>query len=232
IDVEGLEFPIFVTIPYDPQLLPNGVSENQVKFLHYNRTTEQWEDKTWTRNTTAHTVTGKLDALSPVIAGVQVPVSTGGGGGGTGGGGGSGGGGGGRTVILTWPPSATQPNSYFEDHPLERFNVTRSWFSTVGGVTISQVQAGQQITISGTFVNHQQQSQTYAFIVQVTDEYDVVTDLMWQIGTLGAGSFTDVSNSWTPKAPGTYKVTIFVWDGISLTASPLSEVSVMTIQAS
>lgn len=63
----GFEPPILVTLPYDESLVnASGLSEQDVRLLHY--ADGKWEDTTVSVNTTANTVSGKLDSLSPVAA--------------------------------------------------------------------------------------------------------------------------------------------------------------------
>jgi len=136
----------------------------------------------------------------------------------------------GRSVSLTWPPADTLPDSYFEENPLDKVQINSFAFLDADSANVTEAQAGQQIVISASFTNYQQKSQPYALIIQVTDENDAVVDLMWQIGSLGPGSTTDVSNSWTPPAPGIYKVTVYVWDGVGSSPTPLSVVAVKNIE--
>ncbi|MEW6603509.1 MAG: hypothetical protein AB1351_02335 [Thermoproteota archaeon] len=147
-------------------------------------------------------------------------------------GGGGGGGGGGGTVVITWPTVETKDEAYFFEHPLERILVANSAFINAGGVSIDAAQVNQQISISGEFTNYQEVEQDYAFIVQVIDEDDQVVDIAWQQGTLSSGSTATVGTLWTPKVAGDYEVKIFVWDGISTSPEPLSEVTIKNIEVS
>lgn len=220
-DLSGATFTgsVRVTVPYNSALLGSG----------QNPTIFRWSGAAWEQGSSvtfnSTHVSGTFSGLSPVVAGALSVPSTPSGGGSTGGSGG-------RSVAITWPTLETKDDAYFLEHPLEKFKVSSAAFLNAASVSVTEAQAGQQISIAGTFSNHQQKSQSYAFIVQVIDENDFVTDLMWQQGTLGAGSTTDVSNSWTPQAPGVYKVTIFVWDGISSAPTPLSQVTVKNIAVS
>ncbi len=146
---------------------------------------------------------------------------------GGGGGGGSGGGAGGRSVIITWPPIPTQPDSYFEERPLERIGVSNAGLTDAFGTEIDVAVAGQQVVISATLSNHQQVAQDYAFIVQVTDEDGAVVFIGWQEGNIGSGQAADISLSWTPEQAGNYTVKIFVWDELQIPAQPLSTVTEM-----
>jgi hypothetical protein len=55
-------------------------------------------------------------------------------------GGGGGGGESGGTVVITWPPTVgTFPESYFEEHPLAKIQVSTSAFVNAGGVSIDRL---------------------------------------------------------------------------------------------
>jgi len=209
---------VTVTLPYNPSLVPSGQSPTLFRW-----TGTAWEQAT-NVSVTSNTITGTFSGLSPVVAGAFTPAPAPSGGGG---------GGGGRGPVILLPP-VTEPTvtiyppSYFETNPLAKFQVSSSALLNMGGVSINQTSVGQQLSIAGTFSNHQQVSQEYAFIVQVIDENNVVTAISWQTGTLASGGTTDVSTSWTPEAGGNYTVKIFVWDGIS-TPMPLSQVTEKTI---
>lgn len=106
-------------------------------------------------------------------------------------------------------------------HPLQ---VGAIIIINAGGISIDAAQVSK-----GEFANYQEVEQDYAFIVQVIDENDQVVDIAWQQGTLAGGSTTTVSTLWTPEIAGDYEVKIFVWDGISTTPEPLSEVTAKNI---
>jgi hypothetical protein len=63
---------VHVTIPYDEDAVKAFGSETNVRFLHYNEDSQSWEDKTSSVNEQANTVTGTLDSLSPVTAGIMI----------------------------------------------------------------------------------------------------------------------------------------------------------------
>ncbi|WP_144239659.1 hypothetical protein [Nitrososphaera viennensis] len=208
---------IDVTIPYDPNLLPLGTSENNVKFYHWTGTA--WEDVTISVDTTANTVTGRLTSLSPVVAGYPSSASTntsttttfGGGGGG----------GSATNVII----NQSFPADYFNTHPLQKLQMQDSSFKTLAGNTIFGAKPGQQVNVSATFHNYQQVSQDYAIIVQILDQNGFTTDLGWVTGTADAGANIDGSRSWTVGAAGEYTVKIYVWNGVSNSPTPLSEIT-------
>lgn len=213
---------ILVTIPYDPNLLPAGMSESNVKFYHWTGTA--WEDVTVSVNTTAKTVTGKLTTLSPVVAGYSSSTSTSTTTTTSVGGGGSGGG----SVILN--PSF--PTNYFETNPLAKIQIQDSSFKSLDGSTVIGSKAGQQVSISASFKNYQQTPQNYAIIIQVVDQNGFTTDIGWVTGTVDAGKTADSARSWTPETAGNYAIKIFVWDNVSSSPVPLSETTTKYFSAS
>jgi hypothetical protein len=74
IDASGVWFTgtVDVTVPYDEKAVMFFGSESEVKFLHYNAATMSWEEMTSSVNEEANTVTGTLDSLSPVTAGIMI----------------------------------------------------------------------------------------------------------------------------------------------------------------
>jgi hypothetical protein len=213
---------IDVTIPYDPSLLPVGMSESNVKFYHYTGTA--WEDVTVSVDTTAKTVTGRLTSLSPVVAGYSLSTST------------StsttttsiGGGGGGPSVILN--PSL--PSDYFNTNPLAKLQIQNSAFKDLTGSTVLSAKPGQQVSINASFKNYQQTPQDYAMIIQVVDQNGFTTDIGWVTGTVNAGEIADSARSWTPETAGNYTIKIFVWDNVSTNPVPLSEITTKYFSAS
>ncbi|WP_415280963.1 hypothetical protein [Candidatus Nitrososphaera sp. FF02] len=142
-------------------------------------------------------------------------------------------GGGGQTVIVNpesgVPPVTLFPESYFEEHPLERIQVNRLELLDEFGSSVSQAAAGHQVSISGMFTNHQKVDQDYAFIVQITGKDGSVIYISWQQGTVESGRAAQVSMSWTPAEDGIYSVQIFVWNGL-YSPTPLSKVTVDNIE--
>ncbi len=60
------EGPLYLTLPYNQTDGPTDSSEMNVRLMHFHDS--EWVDTTISVNTTANTVTGKLDSLSTVVA--------------------------------------------------------------------------------------------------------------------------------------------------------------------
>ncbi|MEM3159484.1 MAG: hypothetical protein QXJ74_01745 [Nitrososphaera sp.] len=212
---------IEITIPYDPTLLPPSFNEANVKFFHF--TNGAWQDVTFSVDTAANTVTGRLTSLSPVVAGYTSVAPSGGGA--VGGGGGGGTTGGGTGIDLT----PTYPDSYFVNNPLAKVQVQSTAFIGSSGQAVAAARTGGQIDIQATFKNYQQSSQNYAIIIQVIDKDGFTADVGWVTGTLASGETTNAARSWVAGDEGNYTVRIFVWDGISQTPTALSIVNDKTL---
>lgn len=244
IDLSALGLPPGTLVTVEMEYDDTGLSrfeENRVRLMHQLDSSE-WEALTNDNpdindgeevDIENNIVYGTTDDFSLFAPAVREAISTGGDEDEDGGSGGRGGGGrGGGSVVITWPTVETKDDAYFLEHPLERIQVANSAFINAGGVMIDTAQVGQQVSISSEFTNYQGKEQRYAYIVQVLNEDDEVVSLAWQQGTLGSGSTTTVSTLWTPEAAGNYTIKIFVWNSISTTPEPLSEVTVRTISVS
>jgi murein DD-endopeptidase MepM/ murein hydrolase activator NlpD len=73
----GLTFsaPVSVTVPYDPETLPEGMSPEDLQLLRYDQSLEEWFVLESSVNTTAQTVTGTTTAFSGFAAGQVLNVS-------------------------------------------------------------------------------------------------------------------------------------------------------------
>ncbi|HEX7033765.1 MAG TPA: carboxypeptidase-like regulatory domain-containing protein, partial [Nitrososphaera sp.] len=131
-------------------------------------------------------------------------------------------------VIIIWNGEASVPPG----RPFGTILIESLAFLNAAGLEIDEAQVGQQVSIAGEFTNNHDEEQDYAFIIQVIDENDMVTDIAWQQGTLSSGDTAEVSTVWIPEIAGDYTIKIFVWDGISTTPQPLSEVTVNNISVS
>jgi hypothetical protein len=89
------------------------------------------------------------------------------------------------------------------------------------GNLISSVKTGQQVQITTTLQNTQQQDQPFVYLVQITDKDDIVVSLSWITGILTPMQSVNASQSWQPDKADTYTIQVFVWNTIN-TAVPLS----------
>jgi hypothetical protein len=199
-----------ITIPYDEDDLPSGLSESDVRLFHYDEDADEWEDITTDIDTTANTVTGETDSLSPVAAGYDDDDV-------------SGGGddddddtgrartGGGQKVYF-----GILPDSFLAQNPLLRFQVNSHGVFDANGERLTSFRSGQQVMLAGSFENKQGQPQDYAFIVQVIDENGITRDIGWLTGSLEPLETFEGSRSWTADDAGNYTVRILIWNGLDM----------------
>ncbi len=197
------------------------------------------------------TTTSTLKFVAKDVSGVISPIATeryvinrsggtvsssgGGGGGGsssgtvfTGGGGGGGGGGSSGGSVSVGGELFTYPDSHFVQRPLDKIIFTKYGAVDIHNIGLGTVNSGQQVSISTTFKNFQNNPQDYVYISEIQkDGYTYFID--WQPGHIIAGQTDMVSRSWIPQEPGNYVIKVFVWDKLDQSPMALSEVGLSTI---
>jgi len=82
------------------------------------------------------------------------------------------------------------------------------------------------------FANKSNNSQPFAFIVQIKDENNTTISLSNITGVLGAGQTLDQVLSYTPTEPGTYTIEKFLWSDLSNPTALIDEKEMFTFIAS
>jgi hypothetical protein len=113
--------------------------------------------------------------------------------------------------------------------PTERTTVAKPSLRDQAGNVLQQASVDVPVSIASSIKNNTQQPQKFVYIVQVKDADGFVVSISTVGGTLPAGQSFDVSASWTPTAPGTYTVEVFVWTELGK-PSPLSKVETATVR--
>jgi hypothetical protein len=113
--------------------------------------------------------------------------------------------------------------------PTERTTVAKPSLRDQAGNVLTQASVDVPVSIASSIKNNTQQPQKFVYIVQVKDADGFVVSISTVGGTLPAGQSFDVSASWTPTAPGTYTVEVFVWTELGK-PSPLSKVETATVR--
>ena len=72
----------------------------------------------------------------------------------------------------------------------------------------------EQVMVVADLSNGQDRNQNFAYIVQIRDENDSVISLSWITGSLTLWQKFSPALSWTPTAPGSYMIEIFVWESL------------------
>ena len=78
----------------------------------------------------------------------------------------------------------------------------------------SSVSVGNQVQITADIINEQRRSQNFSYLLQIQDVDGVTSSLAWINGSLSIGQSFSPSLPWIPSEPGTYTVTVFVWESI------------------
>ncbi len=124
--------------------------------------------------------------------------------------------------------------------PLERITVNGCKTVDPFGNALSNVSVTQQTLITCELSNGQNKEQQFAYLVQIknsgNDNDDnggsnsdgMTVHLSWMTGSLFSGQTLSPSLSWSPQNPGTYDVTVFVWEGIN-NPTPLTNPAFMVI---
>jgi hypothetical protein len=115
--------------------------------------------------------------------------------------------------------------------PLERVPASGINITDNEGNQEKAILVNKQIQIGSKLDNITIRNQTFAFIVQISDEHQNVTSLSSVSGLLLPSQTFSPSISWTPPSAGKYTVNIFVWQSInnpnSLSPPLLSEITVL-----
>ena len=98
--------------------------------------------------------------------------------------------------------------------PLERAPVANARVVDAFGNSLAEVSVDQQVQIEADLTNGQDDSQSFAYLVQVQDGDGVTVSLAWITGSLAAGQSLSPALSWIPDASGTYEATVFVWESV------------------
>jgi len=88
-----------------------------------------------------------------------------------------------------------------------------------------EITTGSEIQIETDIVNQKDDSQIFAYIVQIKYEDGTPVSISTVTGSLAQGQTLTQTISWTPDEPGTYVAEIFIWDDLD-SANPLSSVEV------
>lgn len=106
---------------------------------------------------------------------------------------------------------------------------SRPQVTDLHGNIISSVKTGQQIQITTTLQNTQQQAQPFVYLVQVNDKDGIVVSLSWITGILTPMQSVNASQSWQPDKTGTYTIQVFVWNTIGNAVSLSPEQSLQLV---
>ena len=120
------------------------------------------------------------------------------------------------TVTSSFAYSIQDENSILDRTPASEPEIQDSQ-----GKQLSYILVDQQVLIVADVTNALMTQQPFTYFVQIEDDTRAVVSLGWLSGTLSPNQMLSPALSWTPLYPGTYRATVFVWEGID-NPSPLS----------
>jgi len=127
------------------------------------------------------------------------------------------------TVTSSFAYSIQDENSILDRTPAE------PEIQDSQGKQLSYILVDQQVLIVADVTNALMTQQPFTYFVQIEDDTRAVVSLGWLSGTLSPNQMLSPALSWTPLYPGTYRATVFVWEGID-NPSPLSPSISMDIE--
>jgi len=120
------------------------------------------------------------------------------------------------TVTSSMAYSIQDENSILDRTPASEPEIQDSQ-----GNQLSNILVDQQVLIVADVTNALMTQQPFTYFVQIEDDTGVVVSLGWLSGSLSPNQMLSPALSWTPQYPGTYRASVFVWEGID-NPSPLS----------
>ncbi len=108
-----------------------------------------------------------------------------------------------------------------ENSILDRTPASEPEIQDSQGKQLSYILVDQQVLIVADVTNALMTQQPFTYFVQIEDDTGAVVSLGWLSGSLSPNQMLSPALSWTPLYPGTYRATVFVWEGID-NPSPLS----------
>ncbi len=108
-----------------------------------------------------------------------------------------------------------------ENSILDRTPASEPEIQDSQGNQLSYILVDQQVLIVADVTNALMTQQPFTYFVQIEDDTGVVVSLGWLSGSLSPNQMLSPALSWTPQYPGTYRASVFVWEGID-NPSPLS----------
>jgi len=101
-----------------------------------------------------------------------------------------------------------------ENSILDRTPVSEPQIQDSQGKQLSNILVDQQVLIVADVTSALETPQPFTYFVQIEDDTGAVVSLGWLSGTLSPKQMLSPALSWTPQYSGTYRATVFVWEGI------------------
>ena len=117
-------------------------------------------------------------------------------------------------MILFTATSSFAYSIQDENSILDRTPASEPQIQDSQGKQLSNILVDQQVLIVADVTNALITQQPFTYFVQIQDDTGAVVSLGWLSGTLSPKQMLSPALSWTPLYPGTYRATVFVWEGI------------------
>jgi len=117
-------------------------------------------------------------------------------------------------MILLTVTSSLAYSVQDENSILDRTPASRPEIQDSQGKELSYILVDQQVLIVADVTNALMTQQPFTYFVQIEDDSETVVSLGLLSGSLSPNQMLSPALSWTPQYPGTYRATVFVWEGI------------------
>ncbi len=98
--------------------------------------------------------------------------------------------------------------------PTERIKNSLTTFSDGFGNPLQSFSTNSQMQIVGTILNEHDFNQKFVYMFQVKNDKNIIESLSWVQGEISSKQSLDISQSWSPKNSGIYKIETFVWNSV------------------
>lgn len=113
--------------------------------------------------------------------------------------------------------------------PLERIKISNPKITDQFGNLLNNITLEQNIMISADLTNAQENSQKFAFLVEIADASGTQVSFDWIESKLTKDQTFGLGLPWTPDTSGKYVATIFVWESLDnpTALSPLTQLDII-----
>jgi hypothetical protein len=117
-------------------------------------------------------------------------------------------------LMILFTITSSFAYSIQDENTLDRSPASEPEIQDSQGRQLSYILVDQQVLIVADVTNALGTQQPFTYFVQIQDDTGAIVSLGWLSGTLSPNQMLSPALSWTPLNPGTFKATVFVWEGI------------------
>ncbi len=128
-------------------------------------------------------------------------------------------------ILVTSLPAFALQN----EDSLNRAPASQPQLQNALGEQLNEILVDEQVLVVADVTNALDTQQPFVYIVQIEDQDGVIVSLGWIEGSLSPNQRLSPALSWIPQNPGTYTITVFVWEAI-VNPSALSPTLQMEIE--